>query len=226
MGQRFVGSFDDLIDEVMYPIFDENFSKKYSYLHNINNDSRYHKVVEIDTVGKCHLNGEDCIAALNSLDDLLYRCFGKFSVLNQDLNSDNAPSKLTADRYYGTLLANMNFQLANDQPTTIQQNVATFQLELELRRLINTLIPSQTMTLTEIIGSLGYSDVIWSQNKGSNPRRAGVIQKQGLPFRNEKNSSCDIESFLVYWNNHVQDVLNALNTNKEKHSFAGTIQYY
>ena len=64
--------------------------------------------------------------------------------------------------------------------------------------------------------------MIWTQKKGSNANEPYVtvsneftttsdkrseitnrmIERHGLPFRTEQNSSYDIESCLMYWNNH------------------------
>ena len=106
------------------------------------------------------------------------------------------------------------------------------------------------LSLPEAIGSLGYNEVIWAQKKGSNlytsdannpyiqhsnalamttDRRIemtkSVLEGQGLLFRNEQNSSCDAVSYLVHWNNYLQEVGDDLRR-KIPCCFNGTIKYY
>ena len=140
---RFTKSFTDLIDGILYPKFHEIFSKKDDYLKSINNGSRYHEARDIDTAEKCQADGEYCIAALVTLGDLLNKFFRRFSVLNKDYESANGTLAIEDKRYYGTLLANVNFQLYDDQSTYSQQGVTTFQLQQELKNLANSLITPQ-----------------------------------------------------------------------------------
>ena len=158
--------------------------------------------------------------------------------MNKDLESTELP--LHDQRYYGTLLTSINFLLDNDQEYDTQRSVANFQMKQEMRNLLNTLISPQTLTLSEVIGSLGYSDVIWNKKKGSHMKLSDasehytsrpneltatidkrleltnrVIKGQGLPSGNEHNSSCNMELCLMYWNIHLQDVEAVLTTEEQ-----------
>ena len=85
-------------------------------------------------------------------------------------------SQFDWDRYYGTLVANMNFQLDKDyeqfwhalktsdcsetflKHTMFQTNVGSSQLQNDLVRLLDIIIPSQNISLTDVLGLLGYSN--------------------------------------------------------------------
>ena len=83
-GRQYVKSFDDLIDQVLYPIFLRRFSEKESFYKN-NMQSKYSKVIRVTTERKCKIHGSDCITALRNLDGLLNKFHRIFSVLNKDL---------------------------------------------------------------------------------------------------------------------------------------------
>ena len=153
--RRFVESFDELIDQILYPIFITKFSKKHEFLRS-NSVNRYREIETLDTKRKCLLDGSNCYVALNGINGLLNKFFRKFSVLNKEFDPRVSSITFGAERRYGTLLANLNFLLDENQFKGNQPNVELLQIRTDLTNLLQAVIPSQNISLSEFIGLLGY----------------------------------------------------------------------
>ena len=154
-GFKYVETFDQLIDQIVYPIYLQKFSRKHLFLksHTVTLQS---DMTEINALQECTNIGSDYCVAFNRFDDALNKLFRKFSVLNKHLKSAKNSPKSFEITNYGTLLANLNFLMEPDETTDDDLNVVHSQLQLELTKLLARFIPSQNVPLNEFFGLLGY----------------------------------------------------------------------
>jgi len=207
---KFVGSFDELIDEIIYPIFFKKFSKKYEFLRR-NSMNRYREIEKINSKRKCVLDGPNCYGALNGMNRLLNKFFRKFSVLNKEFDPRIPSSAFGAERHYGTLLANINFLLEENRFNGNQPNVGSFQIQNDLTKLLQAVMPSPNISLFEFLGLLGYGDVFSPKNIDSKTvLTTNTIQPEKVP--------CDTGQLLQDWNAFYLSLLKKL---EDTHLFIG-----
>ena len=118
------------------------------------------------------------------------------------------PSQLDWDRYYGTLVANMNSQLDMEyeqfwhalrtsklnqtliNSTTFQINTASLQLQNDLVGLLDTIISSQNISLTDVLGLLGYGNIFEINNMKSKTEVSNVNNIKCSSFDESFQSTC------------------------------------
>ena len=141
-GTLFVNSFDSMINDIVIPIFTERFAARNSSLA-ANSFDEYVKITRIKKLQDCIDYGPDCIVALTNVDILLNKLFAKFHILNKDFDPILKPLRLRHEHYYGTLVANMNFKLMDDVKSGYQPTSAYLQLQKDLSKLIQPILPTQ-----------------------------------------------------------------------------------
>ena len=250
--KTFVKTFDILINQIVYPIFTKRFSLKWALLLNntFNRDLAVQEYPDIRdirniiTLEDCENFGLNCTVSLNRLDDTLNKFYRKFAILNKEYDSSIYSSQVNSDRYYGTLVANMNFQLDMDYEqlwhalktsehtqtlptrTMFQTNVASFQLQNDLVRLLDNIISSQNISLTDALGLLGYDNIFGVNNMKSkteisngnelncsthvqsacrNSASANILHPlHGFDPMHMRRTACDLELYFERWNKYLQ----------------------
>ena len=221
--ETFTDSFDEMIDEIIYPIFIQRFSFRRDMLQ-LSASNQYDTVKNIKSEQDCLSYGPHCPVALRRLNDMLNQFYHKFSVLNQEYGLPISASQFDWDRYYGTLLANMNFQIDMDyekfwstlkhtEPSdTLMKrsmnnpNVASSQLQNDLVKLVDTIIPSQNTSLTDVLGLLGYSDpfVVTGIKSTYEVSNKNVLHpRHGLDPMHIERSTCDLRLYFERWNEYL-----------------------
>ena len=165
-----IKNFDDLIDQIIYPIFQKRFSSKNSLLRMTSVGQSIDS--EIKTNEDCVSYGSDCTVSVDHFIDTLADFYGKFAVINKEFEASSSKTFFKLERYYGTLIANLNFQLDMDyeqawhllksSKTDVSSlngkaNVASSQLQNDLSLLLDSIMPASNISLTDLIGLLGYS---------------------------------------------------------------------
>ena len=260
--KTFVKTFDILIEKIVYPIFTKIFSSKWALLLK-NTFDRYPEVQEypnsrdirnIKTMQDCKKDGLNCTVALNRLDDTLNKFYRKFAILNKEYSSSIYSSQIDSDRYYGTLVANMNFQVDMDyeqfwhslktsersqtlpKHSMFQTNVASAQLQNDLIRLLGTVISSNNISLTDVLGLLGYNNMfsvndMKSKIEASNENELYcstfdkhfqstcrnlasidvLLPMQSFDPMHINRTGCDLGLHFERWNKYIQLIGNATN---------------
>lgn len=253
-GNIHVESFKELLDEVLYKIFEKRFENKNTYLMNttfINvfgsetiDNSQSHKRIEkvksIKSEEDCIKDGPDCVTAISILDDTLNRLYRILSVLNEG-NLDN-------DRNYGTLMTNMISKLDPVERANLDEKkdvmVAFSKLQMELKNLFRQIVPASHLPLTSFFELLGYSDNFFlnieKNSTHSNKDSAGKCRakyseegdsKSHFATReddwlesNLERVSCSFESLNQFWSEPSLKNLYDEAT-KEHNSDMGMIKY-
>ena len=177
---RAVGTnFSTMMTNMVYPIFDRKFSQKQEFLKRKYPESAK-KANTIKTEVDCITYGTDCVIALDRLNDTIQKFYRVFSILNKD-SSNHLQTATIGDhsRFMGTLLANLNFQLGDDQG-----DISSFELKEDMERMLATIMPSSEMSLTELIALLGYSDVSGEMFQ---------IGAESHPMSNDSSTNCTAE---------------------------------
>ena len=231
---KYTVTFDNLIDEVVYPIFVKRFLRKSNKI--LEDASKWNRrILEIKTEQECKNNGPDCIVAQDRLDATLNNFFRKFGILNLEYGSSIAPAPLDWERYYGTMVASMNFHLDMDyelfwhslgasdwNPAMLKSpmtkaNVASTQLQSDLVGLLNLVIPSQNTSFTDVLGLLGYSSIFGELNGNSSNlgSLANLLPLYGFDHPHSKKTGCDLGQHLRRWNQYIQILGNIVNNGIE-----------
>ena len=198
-GHKYVETFDELMDEIVYPIYLKRFSRKHFFLQNItfSQNSQLEKLKKEDDCKNVRNVVHDCILVLKRFDDTLNKFYRKFSVLNKFFRNDGDSSQVIGINNYGTLLANMNFQL-DPNPTKGKQLYVTYsQLQFELTKLLDRIIPSHNVPFTEFFGLLGYSDVLGSEEITSKIETSNVKSRNCSLFKETNGSKCANSDFIT-----------------------------
>lgn len=266
-GQTFTANFDELIELVIYPTFINRFSSKFSLPQN-DTSNRYQKALKIANEQDCLEYGHDCTVALNTLSNALIKCYRIFSVLNEEFGPSVYSSTFDWERYYGTLVANMNFLLSNEYEQFWHSlktskvnlrlrsqkkslvNVASLQLQNDLTQLLDAIVPSQNLSLTDILGLLGYSNTFkvsgmiseteassakridcsaFDKSFGSTCRNLKFIDKlyplHGFDPLYVKKSSCDLGLYVEQWKHYLRALHNATSVDPINHLKGDLNQY-
>ena len=194
-GHKYVETFNQLIDQIVHPIYLKRFSKKHAFLQN-NTVSLDTEVENIRTEEQCFNIGPDCRGAFHGLNDALNKFFRTFTVLKKYFKTDKDSPKSFEIRNHGTLLANLNFLLESDRTKDETMSVVNSQLELDLTKLLNNIIPSPNVPLDEYLGLLGYCNGLDCEVPTSKIEIANVISKN-CSFSNESNRSKCENSKLI-----------------------------
>ena len=236
-------NFSTMITDMMYPIFERRFSQKHEFLRKKNSEDAL-KADNIKTEVDCLAYGTDCVVALDRLNDTIQKLYRVFSVLNKDSSELLKPaSSIDMSPYLGTLLANLNFQVDDDQ-----SGVASFELKQDMKKLLASIIPSSEMSLTDMISFLGYSDIsgdssrtkVKSKNSILNsttdcPTRQNstneysTISRSSQLKRIEKTTQiqngCNFNKYMQRWISYMQ-YLNRRSTNASSSCNPGNILGY
>ena len=151
----------------------------------------------IKTVTDCEAYGPDCIVSLKNLDIILQKFFRIFHILNNDFKHSQSSTSHGNERYYGTLLANINFLLEEKASNNIQSTVASSQLHDDLVDLAKYFSPHGNLALPDLISLLGYSEGFTSnhQTESVNDKRYDMAGKD--------NIKCNIDSLNEHWNYYL-----------------------
>lgn len=173
----FVKSFDDLMDHILYPTFVKRFSSKIS-MTNGNASTNLDLIIKTKERNKnCFKLNTDAHIAMKRLENMIKKLYIKFKIVNQEFDPANTNFSPVWSRYYGSLVANLNYLI--DESKTKNSNVFerlkkkpvfdeiltknqisnnAFQLHQDMTALMNLIIPSTNVPLNTIVGLLGYED--------------------------------------------------------------------
>ena len=163
---RYAKDFDELVSNIVYPIYLKRFSER------IGRFEQSHTAFKISTVKGCSEYGLDCLVAFNFVESTLNTFYRIFHVLNKEFDTSMPSSIFDWERHYGTTVANMNFQFDRNyeenwqllKTSTIESlfhaqiDVASAQLQNDLVQLLDSVMPSYNISLTDVLGLIGYSN--------------------------------------------------------------------
>lgn len=213
-----VSNFSTLMENFVNPIFEKRFALKHEFLKKKNPEAAQ-KTNLIKTEADCLNYHIDCIVAIDRLNDTIQKLYRVFSVMNKDsLEALPSGTLMASNRYMGTLLANLNFQLLD-----YQGNTASYNLDQDLKKLLRNIIPSSEMSLTNLIAFLGHSDISedlitsLSQSISSDDdlfanhsntkvsiKETSIVEKvphlYGRHSAVKKEDDCDWSLYMLRWN--------------------------
>ena len=146
-GNSHVKTFDEIVDDVLYQVFEKRFANKDMYLKNttfvnvfgtktINDKSSYKRIEKVKAIideEDCLNDGPDCTTAILILDSTLNRLYRVLAVLNK--------GNLASNRNYGTLMANVISELDPKGRKSLKEKkdvvVAFSKLQVELKTLFS-----------------------------------------------------------------------------------------
>ena len=165
-GDIHVKTFDEIVDQVLYKIFEKRFENKNDYMKNttfisvfgyedISRKPSYKRIQKVNSIlpeTDCHNDGPDCVAAILILDNVLNRLYRILTVLNKGTLENN--------RNYGTLMVNVISELNPNARNGLNEKkemmVGFSKLEVELKNLLRHIIPESDLPLTNFFELLGY----------------------------------------------------------------------
>ena len=150
--KTYAGNFNDLMDQIVFPTFEARFPQKRSMK----------KESVSNTIPIDHIKGKPCIklqpipaVTLRVFADLLKKLYLKFNVINHEFDLLQSNSYYGWDRYYGTLMTNVHYDV---EAQNVKSTFKTKQIQKDLTDLMNRLIPSTHLPLTDVIGLFGYKN--------------------------------------------------------------------
>ena len=237
--------FDAMMNEMLHPIFTDEFSQKLQFLKNksinIHND-----ISKIKTEVDCWSYGPDCIVAIDRLNDTIQKLYRIFVVLNKEYENKSSFNRNDVKRNLGTLLTNLNFLLDSSDDSKYDGSSVTvpassshgkkhkhsLQLQKDLKMLLGNILPSDEITLTNMISFLGYADIMEhepldvmdcdtsnslqpkhcqennvSHLSHSSLKNVELLQLQGLRSLSEITSECDFHQYHRIWNEFYKNLL-------------------
>ena len=176
---------------MVYPTFAKKFSQKFDLLQKKSPEAA-ENALRIKTERDCKTYGVDCHVAMNIVSDMIQKLYRVFSILNKDISEPFQHSTSNGgSRDMGTLLANLHFQFDGDQ-----DDIASLQLEQDLIRVLRNIIPNGEISLTDMIGFLGYSNVLGDMSK----RTYKTIE-----------DNCDLNKYMLRWNSYFELLFQSTN---------------
>ena len=153
----YADSFNEMMDQIIFPTFESKFSQK-----RPKNNGKY-SVYEIENI-----KGKNCfelqghrLVTLKRLGVVLKKFYNKFYVINNEFDQLKSNSIYGWDRYYGTLMTSLNYDL--ESPKVIS-SLRSMQMRKDMISLMNDIIPSTNLPITDVIGLLGYNNKFESKN--------------------------------------------------------------
>lgn len=199
---KFAPNFNYLMEKIVYPTYAKKFSKKFDLLLK-KNPNTAKSVLRINGDNECAAYGSDCHVAMDRISDTILKMYRVFSIMNKDFSElINSSTSSKGKRKMGTFLANLQFQLNDDQG-----EIASYQLEQDLTKLIRNIIPGSELSLTDMVGFLGYSNVLGEMSKRS--------------FKTVEDN-CDLNDYMLRWDSYFSFMFQSLN-NKSSTSDAGNV---
>ena len=191
---RFSCSFDDMIENIVYPIFLRRFENRFKRFQEKSAREIQEKLENEDD---CEEYGPDCIVALNSVSTVLHKFFRKFNILNQDVETSIGLATNLNERYLGTLLSNINFLLDDFTPYSSHSSVASLKLQEDLRNLNYLFGFPGNLAFPDIVHLLGYTEGYESEPGN---------MEEGLDVNKTRSegSTCNIDNLKQYWDNYVR----------------------
>ena len=202
----FANSFDEMIEKIVYPAFLRRFRERYEsrpvQLQNQSSEAPSIKILQ-----SCLEDGPDCIVALNTMNDLLYKVYRIFHIMNKDIRPSLNSSLIARDRHKGSLVANLNFLLTEDLSNSKHPTAALSQLHRDLEKLGRLVTPAETLTLPEFLHLLGYT-----QNLGL-MKYVEESKDLELSSLSHNTESCHMDQFHLSWHEYLNDISNQLEGN-------------
>jgi hypothetical protein len=164
LGYQSAETFEDLVNQILYPIFLDRFLQKNLELEKTQN------VSSLPNEKDCWTNGPDFDTAFKIFDARLNNLFRTFYVLNRDLATTVGSSSLKAERHFGTLLSNLNFALDTKANGNKGTNVEYSTLQADLKSLFEMIIPEENLSITDFLGLMGYSERLGAHGDPSNSK--------------------------------------------------------
>jgi hypothetical protein len=225
-----------LIDEMVFPVFKRRFSKKLELIEN-KNPKLVQKVMSIKTEADCIVYGPDCVVAIDRFNETIQKFYRIFAILNKEYRLSSPV--FGWNRYIGTLLANMNFELdtgyheknihmpkvSGPKSTAKQGQMASMQLQTDLVKLLQHIVPSKGISITDMISFLGYTEISGNNkdnlkskhsttkhstsNKPSPSPVSGPVFNSSLPQWKRFNSiynekfKCNVSHYVERWQGYL-----------------------
>ena len=209
----YVETFDELINKIVFPTFEARFSSR----RTRNNGNETIKLSQIT-----HIKGRNCYKlegdyhiALFRLGNMLQKFYNKFHVLNLEFDPQGSKSRFGWSRYFGSLMASLNYDIDSEN---MKSSFRSKNIQKDLIQLMNAIIPSTKLTLTDVIGLLGYTNKVTPNNRkdeldfdNSNTgdsRNSSYIKNNshdhtrklyGLESFYETENLCDLEMYSNQW---------------------------
>ena len=199
---EYIENFDDMIERIVYPAFFRRFQKRYSTMKNelkIDNPEE----ATIRTFESCVDDGPNCIVALNTMNELLFKVFRTFHVLNKDLIIPTNRSSISRQRHKGTLVANLNFLLEETPDNVKIPTIAFSKLQNDLVKLGGLIASPKIFTPPEIVQLLGFTQALGSGNVENN----NLLVSDRL---SEIKEACDIDHLHRKWEEYLSKISNRL----------------
>ena len=233
----FADNFDSLIDKVLYPVYEKRFLNRHQLLRV--KEKRNSASLGPNTFDEKKTKLEASIF-VDGLGETMKRLFNVFYVLNCEDGNDERGHMHDWGRHIGTTLANLNFLLDIEyennwinfkKESTINPkseiemryaDVATENLQAQLRALLSDIFPLTAISLTDIASLLGYSNdfemeklnltkckvMNLTKNSTCKTKMSMKINKNLYPIHgldpfNKLTKMCDINQHLQDW---MQDI--------------------
>ena len=187
----YADNFDDLITNIIYPIYSKRFSE------------RIKLITKDQDACDCSKYGQNCLVALTLLESTLKTFYRTYHVLNKEFDDSISTPPFNWENYYGTLVANINFQFDNTYeemwhlmktsnlkyfPLESQVGVSSTQLHKDLVKLLESMIPSHNISLLDFLGLAGYNDEFRLEH--SHDEHDSDLEKDCSAFNETFRSTC------------------------------------
>ena len=238
-----------MIEDIVLPTFEIRFAQKFTSLQKRYPETAK-KILNIKTEADCIDYGPDCVIAIDRFNETIQRFYRIFSILNKDYREDiSSTNSKTWSQFIGSLLVNLNYQFdshdqemvsddSNNRKDSYHKSITSFQINKDLKRLLQHIISADQMSLADMISLLGYSDVIGDisnndfntesfsdclPSKASsedNTEASSITKLEKIESSLQGNEYCDMEHYLQRWNTYLQ-FLSDSSTNKNSKCASG-----
>ena len=189
-------SFNGLVSNIIYPIYSKRFSKRINFFKSD------HDAFKISSINECLKYGQDCLVALTLFGSTLKTFYGTYHVLNKEFDGSMSSSLFNWETYYGTLVANTNFRFDityeemwnlmkiskfESVSMNTEVDVSSTRLQKDLVELLETILPSNNISLPDFLALIGYNDVFTLGNSNGQDERD--FEKNCSAFKDRFHSS-------------------------------------
>ena len=215
---KYADSLEELMDRYVFPTFESKFTQKLS----INNGTySVHEIEDIKGKNCFELQGH-LIVTLKRLGLVLKKFYNKFHVINNKFDPVKSNSIYGWDRYYGTLMTNLNYDL--ESPNVIS-TLRSKQMRKDMISLMNDIIPSTNLPITDVIGLLGYNNKFESKNPEDDELNGCSYSQDsyntscekieeiynfntfhGMMSPGDKERFCNLKIYANHWNQFMRRV--------------------
>ena len=232
----FTKDFDSMIENILYPAFLRRFRKRIDIVQRSVLDETIYKNLQkllqnyYETAPNDLISRErdyygfveklrfksDYVFAMDTMNTILQNFFRGSHTLNKYMQQQNQLPSVSRRRHLGTMVANFNFLLKENHPG--KPTPAFMGIEKDLAKVGKLIIPSQNLSLIEILRLLGYTHDLQTKTNNENLKiqyakcktngDATCIDKyQHYIEYLKKKEYCDIESLHQSWRVYMKKIL-------------------